>query len=221
MTAPADTPSARPTVLLGAPRAVQVPPASSPSVPLADLVAGAGLGLLVGFLLGLSVTQVVGGVITALAALLGGFLGLSGDSGSPNRTWRIGAFGLCCVLGIIAGLDIRANDLLAPSVKQAVKAYEGAGYPPQQARDLVAFERLGIKPSNATVVDQPPAGRAAASALYADKTTVCSELRGLPAAAQLRVLDAAGGGYASLGAAAQASSDVPHTLAAGVRSLCD
>ena len=63
-------------------------------VVLAQLVSGGGLGLLVGFLLGLSVSQVVGGVVAALAALLGGFLGLSGTQTAGSilahrRVWIV------------------------------------------------------------------------------------------------------------------------------------
>ena len=69
---------------------------------IGDVVAGGGMGLLVGVLLGLSVAQAVGGVIAALSALIGAFLGLTGGGGT--RSWRIGGFGLACVIGVLLGL---------------------------------------------------------------------------------------------------------------------
>ena len=167
-----------------------------------EIVAGAGLGLLVGMLLGLSVTQVVGGVVAALSAILAGFFGLSGLAG-PVRSWRIGAFGFGCVLGVVAGLAIRSGTLLAPSVASDVQKWQQAGFPPEEARAYVLYERLGVKPGGATIGERP-APNAASNVLFADKSGVCAQLQRLPEAAQLGVLHRAGDAFDALAVTAEA-----------------
>lgn len=193
------------------------PPPPRPILP--DIAAGAGLGLLVGLLLGLSVAQAVGSVITTLSALLGAFLGLATPSGGADRAWRIGTFGLFCAGGVLLGLAVRSGALLAPSVAQDVRAWEQAGYPPNQALAYVAFQRLGLKPENATLAPKPAAD-ATSNALFADRAGLCARLSHLPAAAQLRILAGAGEAYAPLAAAASAAPDPAAALAAGLKPLC-
>jgi hypothetical protein len=185
---------------------------------LNEMAAGGGLGMLVGFLLGLSVAQVVGGVVASLAALLGAFLGLSGAQTS-DRALRIGAFGFLCVAGVALGLAVRAGGLLSPSVTGDVRAWTAAGYPADQARSYVAFQRLGVKPDAMTVTAPPPAV-AGSSALFAGQTSVCNQLQTLPYQAQLRVLRQQGGVWAGVAATAEASGDAGQALAAGLKAIC-
>jgi hypothetical protein len=185
---------------------------------LAEMAAGGGLGMLVGFLLGLSVAQVVGGVVASLAALLGAFLGLSGTQ-TQDRAWRIGAFGFLCAAGVALGLTVRAGGLLSPSVAGDVVEWTAAGYPSDQARSYVAFQRLGVKPDTMTV-SAPPAATAASSALFAGQTSVCNQLQTLPYLAQLRVLRQEGGVWAGVAATAEASGNAGQALAAGLKAIC-
>lgn len=184
---------------------------------LADIVAGGGMGLLVGMLLGLSVAQAVGGVIAALSALIGGFLGLTG--GGEARSWRTGAFGLACVAGALLGLFVRSGAVLAPSIEQDVVQWQRAGYSKEQALSYVAFARLGIKPAGTEMTARPTVD-ATSNALFADKAGVCARLQRLPAATQLRILTETGEAYAALAAAAQAAADPQPVLSAGLASLC-
>jgi hypothetical protein len=190
-------------------------------VVLAQLVSGGGLGLLVGFLLGLSVSQVVGGVVAALAALLGGFLGLSGTQ-TADRSWRIGAFGLSCVAGVALGLTVRAGGLLSPSIARDIGAWTAAGYSPEQARDLVAYQRLGVKPAGMVASAPPPSGAAIQSTLFAEQTrqSMCDKLQTMPDATRLRMLHEAGGSWAAIAAAAEAASNQPQALEAGLHAAC-
>jgi len=174
--------------------------------------------MLVGFLLGLSVAQVVGGVVASLAALLGAFLGLSGAQTS-DRAWRIGAFGFLCVAGVALGLAVRAGSLLSPSVAGNVAAWTAAGYPADQARSYVAFQRLGVKPETMTV-SAPPAATAGSSALFASQTSVCNQLETMPDQTQLRIMRHEGGVWAGVAAAVEAAANPGQALAAGIKTIC-
>jgi hypothetical protein len=185
---------------------------------LAEVVAGGGLGMLVGFLLGLSVAQVVGGVIAALAALLGAFLGLSGTQ-TQDRAWRTGAFGFLCAGGVALGLAVRAGGLLSPSVAGSVADWTAAGYPADQARSYVAFQRLGVKPETMTVA-APPAPTAGSSALFAGQTSVCNQLETMSDQTQLQIMRRAGGVWAGVAAAAAAAANPGQALAAGIKTIC-
>jgi hypothetical protein len=184
---------------------------------MADVAAGGGMGLLVGVLLGLSVAQAVGGVIAALSALIGGFLGLTG--GGSVRSWRTGSFGLACVIGVLLGLFVRSGAVLAPSIEQDVAQWQRAGFSKEQALSYVAFARLGIKPAGAEMTARPTAD-ATSNALFADRAGVCARLQRLPASAQLRILTETGEAYAALAAAAQAAANQQAVLSAGLASLC-
>lgn len=184
---------------------------------IAEILAGAGLGALVGLLLALSMAQAVGGVIAALAALLGGFFGLA-RADSAGLAVRIGFFGIFCVAGIVAGLTLRNGGKLVPSVQGDVAEWTAAGYPPEQARQLVALQRLGVKPENATLVPQP---KSLVGLFGADVAAVCGRLEQTPDTGdRLRILREQGGAFAGLAAAAQASSDPAAALAAGLKAAC-
>ena len=160
----------------------------------------------------------MGGVVASLAALLGAFLGLSGAQTS-DRALRIGAFGFLCVAGVALGLTVRAGGLLSPSVAGDVGKWTAAGYPADQARAYVAFQRLGVKP-DAMTVSAPPAATAGSSALFAGQTSVCNQLQTLPYQAQLRVLRREGGVWAGVAATAEASGNAGQALDAGLKAIC-
>jgi hypothetical protein len=185
---------------------------------LTEMAAGGGLGMLVGFLLGLSVAQVVGGVVASLAALLGAFLGLS-SAQTSDRALRIGAFGFLCVAGVALGLAVRAGGLLSPSVTGDVRAWTAAGYPPDQARSYVAFQRLGVKPDTMTVAT-PPTPTAGSSVLFAGPTSVCNQLKTMPDQVQLKIMRQQGGVWAGVAAAAAAAANPGQALAAGIKTIC-
>ncbi len=126
------------------------------------LFAGAGIGLLVGFIMGLSVTPVVSVILGALASLLAVFLGV--QDGLATRTGpdaaeqariaqrlhtsslKAGAFGFGCVLGILVGLYLRGNETLMSSPAAQVARYVEAGLAPEYARQLWVLEKFGIPP---------------------------------------------------------------------------
>lgn len=152
-----------------------------------EIIAGSGIGLLVGLLLGLSVSQVVGSVLSGLAALLGAFLGLydrqksgeqarADDNRSAPRAWRIAAFGFVCALAVIAGVLIRTNNLLTISLEDRIAKWTQAGYPGEIAREIVAFQELGIAPKEWKIADSAKT-RAFSSALFsAKRQSSCDDL---------------------------------------------
>lgn len=188
-----------------------------------EAFAGAGLGLLVGLLVGLSVASVVGGVVGAIAAGLAAFLGLA-PKVIADRTLRIGAFGLACAAGVLVGLTVRTGSWgLAPSVRADVKAWTDAGYAPLEARSLVAYQRLGIRPSGDEAAPIPKPG-ARDPVLFSSAADLCARIVRLSDAEKLSVLGGktAGATGAALAAAVTAApAEAQHTVLQGaIRSLC-
>ena len=183
-----------------------------------EAFAGSGLGLLVGMLLGLSSASVVGIVVTALTAGLAAFLGLVRTEG-PDRALRIGFFGLACAIGVIGGLALRSGAWLAPNVQADVARWEDAGFPKEEARSLVAFQRLGVRPTARETGPAPtPIG-----ALFSGHTGLCSRLERLPDPAMLEVLRVAEDQVGVAIAAATDAAAEPEragVLHAGTHALC-
>ena len=133
----------------------------------AALFAGAGIGLLVGLIMGLSVSPVVSVILGALASLLAAFLGVADGLASrtgknPEEQARIarilktssikaGAFGFACILGILVGLFLRSNELLAPSPQEQIARYTEAGIDADYARELWVLEKFGVPPGGGEV----------------------------------------------------------------------
>ncbi|GAB0114611.1 hypothetical protein [Acidisoma sp. C75] len=185
----------------------------------AEAFSGMGLGVLVGLLLGLSSTSLVGEVMAALMAGLAAFLGLA-KAGGPDRAMRIGFFGFACALGGVGGLALRASDVLAPDIKAQVQRWTDAGYSAEDAQSLVAYERLGVRPAGRQVGPAPTP----VNAFYATQSGLCSRLNRVTDASALLVLRAADdrSGNAILAArAAAATADQPAVLHAGITALCD
>ncbi len=152
-----------------------------------EALSGAGLGLLVGVLMGLSTASVVGGVVAALAAALAAFFGLV-----PNivagQSVRIGSFGIACTFAVVMGLAIRTGAMgLSPSVQSDVEAWLRAGYPAEEARGLVAYQRLGVLPPSRTVGAAPKV-TAGSPVLFSTASDVCSRIARLPPAEVLRTM---------------------------------
>ena len=135
---------------------------------------------MVGLLLGLAVAEVVGGVIASLAALLGAYLGLRADgetAGAASRAYRMMGFGFLCAAGVLLGVAIRANNWLAPTPQQMIERWTVAGYPLPQARELVAYERLGIAVEGWQLNQSKGAAARASSVLFGVASAEdCAEL---------------------------------------------
>lgn len=153
-----------------------------------QVFSGLGIGLLVGIIVGLSVSPVVSIILGSLAALLAAFMGLqdggAAEPANPNflsrlnmSGLRMGSFGFACVAGILFGLFIRSHDLLSIPVERQVEKWTKAGYKVEEARQFVAFQKLGVKPAAKEII----AGniqKAGSSNLYAGLSQIdlCYEI---------------------------------------------
>ena len=98
---------------------------------------GLGIGLLLGILLSTTLSPVVSGVIATVSSLLAVLIGLNEKYLDPIKSLRIGSFGLFTVVGIIAGLYLRANNPFAPTLKDKMEEYKSIGFSEEEARNLI------------------------------------------------------------------------------------
>lgn len=123
--------------------------------PWAEAFAGAGFGLLLGVIIGLSATPVVKDVILALTGLLAVFLGLQVGSGTDvplvgnNRSHpaRIGTFGLATAAGLVLGMFLRlANPFQEDPEIDATRWAKAFGDNTVLAHQAMLYERFGVEP---------------------------------------------------------------------------
>ncbi len=116
---------------------------------IGQLFAGAGLGLLVGVLVGLSSSPVVAGLVGALAAGMVTLLGFARPAKEDQPSYtdgsvvRLGSFGVACAAAVILGLFIRTYNWASPSIAEQVSEVQKAGYSPEEARRWVAYRNIG------------------------------------------------------------------------------
>ncbi|MCA8881703.1 MAG: hypothetical protein KDA73_17520 [Rhodobacteraceae bacterium] len=135
----------------------------SRSSALADVIAGGGIGLLLGTVVGMTTSEVVATVVGALTALLAVLLGLDGSDAaarSPVRAnaLRIGSLGLFTVLGLGLGLYVRINNPIALSPEAQMAKWQHT-FPddPTLAKQMMVYERTGIRPASFTYGKITPA----------------------------------------------------------------
>ncbi len=160
-----------------------------------QVYSGVGLGLLIGFLLGLSSSPIVGLVVGSITALLSSLIGadlpgLAGDKKSEPKVSteqlkivgvRAGSFGLACILGIIMGIYMRTHDFLSPRDKSLQENYQellNLGYSESESRDIIKEKYL--LPKNATVADSATliASQIKQTVLFSEKdTSLCDKIQ--------------------------------------------
>lgn len=119
-----------------------------------QIFAGAGLGLLVGGIIGLSISETTGIILGALTSLLAAFFGLrSSKDGEEGNQLVIGSFGFACIMGIVFGIFVRTHQYLAPSIKSEMSAYLEAGFDSTEAKEIILISKFGIKSEGIEVVE--------------------------------------------------------------------
>lgn len=138
---------------------------------IAELCAGAGVGIVIGVIMGLSASPVVGTVLGSVSAGLLALLGFKSGTLNALGAFRVAAFGLACVTGIFVGIAVRTHSWLSPNLEEEVSRWKAAGFTPQQAQQLVLFERTGILQKDWNISEKS-AGSAATelSVLFAAKS---------------------------------------------------
>lgn len=193
-----------------------------------ELAVGAALGGLVGLLLGLSISDVVGSALSAILVLLGAAFGLGAAEGGPLRSGRPGriiGFGCACAAGVVGGVWLRAHSALGPDASAQMETWRDLGASDALALDLVIYQRLGLTPGTLQPAGDGVAARAGASALFStDAAAACARLDNpiYQEAEALRVaMQDEGGLWAEL-ARREPGDDAAalHALFARVRAIC-
>lgn len=193
---------------------------------------GAALGLFVGLLIGLSASEVVAGVATALVALLGALFGLRSETAAGpvpgGNAGRIAGFAVAGVLALLVGLTARTHAWLEPSPSHTREQWIGAGFPDEEARALTAFQHLGLLPPDRAAGEAKTAN-ARTGALFANPADneACDALLARPygsAEALAGAMRAEGAVWARLAdtvAAGQEDAARLSALRAAIAALCE
>ena len=123
----------------------------------AELLPGLFLGLLVGGLVGLSVSPISGDVIAGLVAILAAFFGLGGKLPTSARTTgvRIVCFSIGVLVSAPGAILIRTHSLLAPTLEQRVEKYSGADLSAALAQELAIFDHTGLRLGSLATAPEP------------------------------------------------------------------
>ena len=104
-------------------------------------IAGAAIGGLLGLLLGLSTSPVLAGVLSALIALLGGFLVANKPLASAEiDAVKVTGFSVGCALFVVVGILIRTSGLVSGSdIVDRFRQLKAIGYADEDARRLAVI----------------------------------------------------------------------------------
>ena len=120
------------------------------------LWSGISLGLLIGFLAGLSTSPVTGALLGTLSAVFVAFLGLGLGKAEKVEAKGISAkapilvvgFSITCLLGVLTGLFFRAHQLASPSISDLIQEYRSVGFDKASAKALALYVKLGLVPKD-------------------------------------------------------------------------
>jgi hypothetical protein len=144
-----------------------------------DVFAGAGVGLLLGTIVGLSSSPVTATVVAALSAGLLALIGFrKSDAESPEQptNMRVGAFGFACVAGLLFGVFARAHSVLSPSLTAEQARWTSIGLKSDQAAKVVPFEETGIKFDNSIQASTPGGTHSSVSFANSESGPSCDVL---------------------------------------------
>jgi len=139
-----------------------------------DIYAGITLGILVGGVIGLSIAQVTGIILAALASLLTAFFGLRPNKeGEVGNQIIIGTFSIACIIAILGGLYVRSNDSFSPSLQKDISMYQEAKFTPQEIKQIILVKKFGLIPNGFSFnLDAKSKG----SSLMAGEDSLCKKI---------------------------------------------
>jgi hypothetical protein len=115
------------------------------------VLSGAGLGILIGTCIGLSISEVVGVVLAALTSLLAAYFGLKppAEQSTPSRGQLIivTSFSFSCVIAIFLSVYLRANNVLSPSSNEIMEDIRAVGFTETEAKKIFLFRQYGMSAS--------------------------------------------------------------------------
>lgn len=112
--------------------------------PRQQVLVGSATGLLLGTSLGLSAAPVVAAFIGGLTALLMTIFTVRQKGESPVLPYIVCSFAIWCVGGVALGIATRTHSWLSPDLADRKAVWFELGYSEERARDLAAYERLGL-----------------------------------------------------------------------------
>ena len=110
---------------------------------LPDVLAGLGVGVVVGIIAGLSISHVVSIILGALSTGLLALLGLTGAMADRGAKVRTAAFGITCALSLLLGVAVRSHSWLGPNPSIEMKRWTDTGMSPNVAEAVVLEEFTG------------------------------------------------------------------------------
>ncbi|MGB7786939.1 MAG: hypothetical protein WBL27_12625 [Salinimicrobium sp.] len=174
---------------------------------------GAGLGILIGLLIGMSTSGTVGLIIGSLASVLLVLLGFKEKGDSNIQTLRVGSFGLFCALAVLAGLILRVNNSFTPTIKSEVERWTADSlFSLQEAKTYFLYERFGFVPSGVEI-DSTIDKKRAQVVLYGSDVSLsdCEKLEGyksFPIQNELNAYKRLGGVWQRIASAVEADVDI-------------
>lgn len=118
----------------------------------AAIFGGAGLGVLIGLLIGMSTSGTVGIVIGAISSMLLVLLGFKEKGDSNVQALRVGAFGFFCAGAILIGLYFRVNNSFTSTIKSEIDKWTADSlFTLDEAKRYILYDRFGFIPEGVAI----------------------------------------------------------------------
>lgn len=125
-----------------------------------EYASGIALGALVGVIIGLSVSHVVGIFLAALTSLLATFFGLTSKDETESPRTRIDpkpptiiSFGISTILFLALGIYMRTHNVLSPSIASEKADLLECGLSKEEAAKVLVLHRYGITVNDTVHID--------------------------------------------------------------------
>lgn len=194
-----------------------------------SIFGGMGIGLLIGFLIGLTTSGIVGVIIGTLTTILLAYLGIKEEGSTESNAMRIGAFGIFCILGILGGLFMRVTNAFVPNPSDQVALWmQDSLFTNEEAKRYYLYDRFAFLPKGQEI-DTTKDRKSGRTTLYGivNSESDCSKLESYEDFSLENKLEA----YADLGPSWKTSVENINQLATSpeekermlelLKSLCD